>query len=289
MRKGLFIGRRLVTAFFFLAANAPDVSAQSAGSSSGTEGALMVTSVLTLVLIAMLFLALIMPARDRQALTGAVRHLRRYLLPGVSDKVLEMDHEFDGIRELDNRIPPWFSTLFLGTIVFGVAYLVDYHVLGSSPLMADEYRNEIASADLQRRIRIASEGSIDENALVVLTDPEALNRGKSEFKKYCVSCHGSDGQGNVGPNLTDDYWIHGGGIKNVYTTIKQGVPVKGMISWQLVFTPKQIQEIASYVLSLHGTNPQNAKKPEGQLFVEPGSAGVQRPVQAQGSPETKPL
>jgi cytochrome c oxidase cbb3-type subunit 3 len=199
-----------------------------------------------------------------------------------------MDHEFDGIRELDNRIPPWFSTLFIGTIVFGVAYLLDYHVLGSSPLMADEYRNEIAAADLQHRIRIASEGSIDENALVALVDPEALNRGKSEFKKYCVSCHGSDGQGVVGPNLTDDYWIHGGGIKNVYTTIKQGIPAKGMISWQLVFTPKQIQEIASYVLSLHGTNPLNAKKPEGQLYGEPGSAGAQRPVRAQGSPGTKP-
>jgi cytochrome c oxidase cbb3-type subunit III len=90
-----------------------------------------------------------------------------------------------------------------------------------------------------------------------------------------VSCHGPQGGGVVGPNLTDDYWIHGGSVRNVYGTIKQGVPAKGMISWQLVFTPKQIQEIASYVLSLRGSNPTGGKKPEGTLFTEADTTGTQ--------------
>jgi cytochrome c oxidase cbb3-type subunit 3 len=180
------------------------------------------------------------------------------------------EHDFDGIQELDNRIPPWFSTLFIATVVFGVVYLLDYHVFRTSKLSGDEYAEELAAAELHRRIVMATEGQIDETQLAALNDPNALKRGEENFKKYCVSCHGSQGQGVVGPNLTDDYWIHGGGIRNVFSTIKQGVPAKGMISWQLVFTPKQLQELASYVLSLRGTNPPGAKKAEGQLYVEEG-------------------
>jgi cytochrome c oxidase cbb3-type subunit 3 len=145
--------------------------------------------------------------------------------------------------------------------------MMDYHVLGTSALMVDEYRAEVAAADLQRRILLASEGTIDENALTALTDPEALKLGAEQFQKYCISCHGAQGQGIVGPNLTDQYWLHGGTIQSVYQTVKTGVPAKGMIGWQLVFTPKQIQHIASYVLSLQGTNPPNGKKPEGVLVA----------------------
>jgi len=126
----------------------------------------------------------------------------------------------------------------------------------------------MAQAEVAKRIALANEGTIDENTLEALTDPAAIGRGSEQFHKFCVSCHGNEGGGLVGPNLTDDFWIHGGGIKNVYNTIKKGVPAKGMISWQLVFSPKQIQEIASYVLSLHGTLPPNAKKPEGDKYVE---------------------
>jgi cytochrome c oxidase cbb3-type subunit 3 len=151
--------------------------------------------------------------------------------------------------------------------------MLNYHVFHSSKLPADEYKEELAQADLRRRILLASQGSIDEASLVALTAPAALKEGEEIFQKYCVSCHGTYGQGLVGPNLTDDYWIHGGRIKNIYTTIKQGVPAKGMISWQLVFTPKQIQEIASYVLTLQGTNPPGAKKPEGERYVEADTTG----------------
>jgi mono/diheme cytochrome c family protein len=247
-----------------------------AGSASdgGTESALILTGVLTIILVAIAIFALILPEDDLTRLGTSLSGLRRYLLSGKVEKVEMFDHEFDGIRELDNRIPPWFSTLFLATVVFGGIYMLDYHVFTSSPLSAEEYREEIARADLQRRIVMATEGNIDENTLTALTDPAAVERGGQEFAKFCLSCHGNKGQGLVGPNLTDDYWIHGGGIRNVYATIKQGVPAKGMISWQLVFTPKQIQEIASFVLSLHGTNPPGAKKPEGKLYVEKGATPV---------------
>jgi cytochrome c oxidase cbb3-type subunit 3 len=134
--------------------------------------------------------------------------------------------------------------------------------------MADEYSQELAAADIQRRILLAAEPPLDEATLATLQDPEAVRRGAEQYGKYCVSCHGAGGGGIVGPNLTDAYWIHGGSIRNVYATIKTGVPAKGMISWQLVLTPRQIHEVASYVLSLQGTNPPGGKKPEGDLHVQ---------------------
>lgn len=238
---------------------------------AGTSFALNLTATTTIVIIAILFFVLVLPEADRKRMGAALVSLRRYAIAGRSADAEMPDHVYDGIRELDNRIPPWFTTLFVGTIGFAAIYMVSYHVLGSQPLMIEEYRDEVAAADLQRRMMIAKEGAIDENALVALLEPAALDRGKDAYGKYCVSCHGSQGQGVVGPNLTDEFWIHGGGVKNVYAVIKNGVAAKGMISWQLVFTPKQIQEIASYVLSLRGTDPPNAKKAEGERYVEPAA------------------
>jgi len=260
--------------------------AESGGSA---HGALMFTSLLTLILVAIIFFLLVLPEEERKAIGAGLLKARAFFVPRATDRAMDSEHEYDGIRELDNSIPPWFTTLFVATILFGAAYMLVYHVLESAPLMIDEYREEVAAADLQRRIMIATEGSIDENALSALEDGEALQRGAAEYAKYCVSCHGPAGGGLVGPNLTDDYWIHGAGVRDVYMTIKNGVPQKGMISWELVFTPKQIQEIASFVLSLRGTNPPNAKKPEGELAgaaegVAPGAGGS--PVDSSAAPTT---
>jgi cytochrome c oxidase cbb3-type subunit 3 len=237
----------------------------------GTSFALNLTATTTIIIVAILFFILVLPESDRRRMGATLGSLRRYAVAGKAADAEMPDHVYDNIRELDNRIPPWFTTLFLGTIVFAAVYMVSYHVLGSSPLMIEEYREEVAEADLQRRIMIAKEGAIDENALVALVEPAALGRGRDAYGKYCVSCHGPQGQGMVGPNLTDEFWIHGGGVKNVYAVIKNGVAAKGMISWQLVFTPKQIQEIASYVLSLQGTNPPNARKAEGDRYLQPAA------------------
>ena len=242
--------------------------AQPQAEGGGTEGALIFTGVLTLVLIAIAFLVLIIPDDDQKLIAESWRKIRGYLLSGTTERVHMLDHDFDGIQELDNRIPPWFTTLFAVTVIFGVAYLLDYHVFRSSKLSQEEYADELAAADIQRRIALVAEGTIDEQALVPLTDPAALTAGKELFTKNCISCHAADGGGGVGPNLTDDYWIHGGGIKNVYATIKNGVAEKGMISWKLVFTPKQIQQLASFVLSLKGTHPAVPKATQGDLYVE---------------------
>lgn len=241
---------------------------------SGMETALLLTGLLTVLVILVVLISLILPAEDRERIANSFAQVRRYLLTGSTARAEEFDHDFDGIRELDNRIPPWFSTLFIATILFAAVYMLDYHVFGSSKLMLAEYQDEVAAAEVQRRVFLAAQGTIDENALAPLDDPQALKRGGEEYAKYCVSCHGSHGEGIVGPNLTDRYWIHGGSIKNIYTTIKQGVPAKGMISWQLVFTPRQMQEIGSFVLTLQGTNPVNGKKPEGTLYVPPDTVKV---------------
>jgi cytochrome c oxidase cbb3-type subunit 3 len=244
-------------------------AARAAGAGdSASESALLVTGILTILMIAVALLALMLPAEDLTGIGAAITRLRRYFVSGQTRSADMLEHDYDGIHELDNRIPPWFSTLFAATVVFAGIYMLDYHVFSSSPLSAEEYKEELALADLHRRIVLATEGSIDESQLVTLTDPAALQRGAEEYTKYCVSCHGNKGQGIVGPNLTDDYWIHGAGVRDVYTTIKLGVPAKGMISWQLVFTPKQIQELASYVLTLRGTNPPGAKNAEGTLHVQ---------------------
>jgi cytochrome c oxidase cbb3-type subunit III len=245
------------------------------------DTALMVTSLVTAFSIALVLAILFLPDEDRRRLGDWYVRSSHYLLTGSTGRVTEFDHDFDGIRELDNRIPPWFTTLFAVTLVFGGIYFLNYHVFQSSKLSGGEYQDELVAADLHRRILLASEGTIDEATLTPLTDASALNRGGANFQKNCVTCHGAQAQGIVGPNLTDDYWIHGGGIKDVYATIKQGVPAKGMISWQLVFTPKQIQEIASYVLSVRGTNPPGAKKAEGALYVAVDTASAKK---VDGSP-----
>ncbi len=206
--------------------------------------------------------------------------LKNYIIPPEGEVSVDVGHVYDDIRELDNRIPPWFNYLFGVTVIFAFVYMTDYHVLGISKLSTDEYLEEVVAANLQKKIMLASGGSINENALIALKDAESLKEGGETFQKFCISCHGPQAGGIVGPNLTDEYWIHGGGIKNVYTTIKKGVPAKGMISWELVFSQKQIQNIGSYVLSLQGTNPLGGKAPEGQKYIEPVIAAAKDSAKA---------
>jgi len=260
--------RRLAPALLLVAG----WSAAACASESGTETALVATGALTAVFVLIVFIAVFVLNGDVEPVVDLLRKFYAYVVPPESEQAPEMSDDFDGIRELDNRIPPWFNYLFGGTIVFAFVYLLNYHVFQSSPLPAQEYQAEVAQADLLRRLRVASEGEINEAALVKLVDAGSLAAGHEKFTKYCVTCHGPNGEGKVGPNLTDQYWLHGGGVKNVYATIKNGVPAKGMISWKLVFTPKEIQQIASYVLSLQGTNPPGGKPPEGTMYVEPATA-----------------
>jgi cytochrome c oxidase cbb3-type subunit 3 len=184
------------------------------------------------------------------------------------------DHDYDGIRELDNSLPPWWKYGFYLTIVWACVYLVHFHVTKGGPDSLAEYNNQLvqAEADLAEYRKKAA-NLVDETNVKLLTDASEISKGKEIFEKNCTTCHGPQAQGaQVGPNLTDDYWLHGGDVKDVFKTIKFGVQGKGMKSWKNDLTPSMIAEVTSYIKSLHGSNPANAKAPDGTLWTESGTA-----------------
>ena len=182
---------------------------------------------------------------------------------------LLLDHDYDGIKELDNNLPPWWVYLFYACILFGVVYMVRYEVLGADN-QEMELKKEVAQAkiDIAEYMKTAPD-MMDEKTVTLLTDPADLAAGKEIFTTNCAACHRADGGGQIGPNLTDDQWILGGGIKNVFhTLVNGGRDGKGMISWKGTLKPKEMQKVASYILSLKGSNPPDAKAPEGEVWVE---------------------
>jgi cytochrome c oxidase cbb3-type subunit III len=211
--------------------------------------------------LAVLFASLmIFEAGERKVKTAKVKEY-------ASAPVIE-DHEYDGIQELDNPAPAWFQFLFYITIVFAIIYMINYHLIGKQNSSLDEYVQEVTIAQQQKDELIRTGALINENNVKVLTDAADLDKGKEIFTANCVTCHNTDGGGGVGPNLTDKYWIHGGGIKNIFTTIKYGVPAKGMITWQTQLNPKQMNQVASYVLTFEGKTPAVPKAPEGTIWVD---------------------
>lgn len=206
-------------------------------------------------------------------------------VPVEQEGSIELDHNYDGIKELDNHLPPWWKWLFYGTIGWSAIYLVVFHVFNSLPLSGDEYRHEVAVAEEQARKLRASQpvAQIDENTLVFTPDSTSfIEKGKVVFAdNNCGSCHRADGGGNtIGPNLTDPYWLHGGDVKNVFATIKNGVVEKGMPAWGKGLTPEQVRNVTFFVMSLQGTNPANPKAPQGDLYKEPAVAQDSTKAQA---------
>jgi len=186
--------------------------------------------------------------------------------PITEEADIQLDHNYDGIKELDNRLPPWWLYCFYGTIIFACVYLYMHEVSHSAPSGVEEYQIAVAKAAVEKEAYLKkAANNIDETTVKLLTDETNLAAGKQVFQSTCFACHGKQGEGGVGPNLTDDYWLHGGGIADVFKTIKYGWADKGMKSWKDDFSPMQIAQIASYVKSLHGTNPPNAKPPQGTL------------------------
>lgn len=189
------------------------------------------------------------------------------LKPIAEEKDLVMDHEFDGISELNNPTPAWFMVLFYGTMIFAAVYMFSYHVMDWGKLQEDEYAAELQQAEDDRIAMLQKPGSkankVNETNVEASTEPAVLQAGGTLFKNVCSPCHGEHGQGLVGPNLTDEFWLHGGTIKDIFKTIKYGVPEKGMIAWEKTMNAKQIAEISSYILSIQGSNPAGAKAPQG--------------------------
>jgi cytochrome c oxidase cbb3-type subunit 3 len=195
------------------------------------------------------------------------------LTPIENEKNIELEHDYDGIKELDNGLPPWFTGLFYATIVFALVYLVRFHIVGDYT-QAEEYviDNTLAEKKVEEYNKTAPD-LMNKEKVTLLTDAAAVAEGKAIFTTNCVLCHKADGGGAIGPNLTDQNWILGGGIKNLFNTITEGGrPGKGMVAWKESLKPTEIQKVASYVLSLQGTKPAGGKAPEGDVWKEDGAA-----------------
>ncbi|RNI21797.1 c-type cytochrome [Rufibacter latericius] len=209
------------------------------------------------------------PALRNSAMARFIALLRgdTSTITGTHKDILMEDHTYDGIFEFDNDLPPWWKYTFYVTVVFGVAYLLHYHVFQSGTLQIAEYEAEIQQAALLNPSS-QSEGNVNEvTTFKPLTDAAKLEAGKAAFIQNCAACHGAEGQGIVGPNLTDEFWLHGGDVNDVYKVVKYGVTSKGMVAWQKKLSDDQILEVSSYILSIQGSKPSNAKAPQGEKYV----------------------
>lgn len=210
----------------------------------------------------------------KESFFGGVYNMLTGAVPIEKEIDIQLDHNYDGIRELDNDLPPWWLWMFYLTTAFAVVYMGFYHVFGLGMNQQQQYDYQMAEAKAEIEAYTAKQGNlIDENSVVAMTDEASLAKGLEIYTANCVACHLASGGGSVGPNLTDEYWIHGGSINEVFTTIKYGVPTKGMISWQAQLSAIDMQNVASYILSLQGTNPADGKAPDGELYV-PGGASA---------------
>lgn len=185
------------------------------------------------------------------------------------EKDVQLDHDYDGIKELDNSLPPWWVYGFYLTIVFAGIYVWRYHISGSAPLQIQELKNDIAQAEIQQALyNEKNAAKVDENTITYSADAGMIADGAKLFAKNCVACHAADGGGGTGPNLTDDYWKHGGDIKDIFRTISKGVPEMGMIAWGGILTAKDVANLANYVKSIKGSKTAAPKAPEGTLYNE---------------------
>jgi cytochrome c oxidase cbb3-type subunit 3 len=203
------------------------------------------------------------PSTDKQTFWQKVMGLR----PMEEEEDLLIDHTYDGIQELDNPTPTWFNALFYSSIVFAIGYLLFYHVLGWGMNQEQEYIAEMQAAEKQRTEFLANSGTnIDENTVELDLSSEMVIAGQEIFLQSCGMCHGNQGEGLIGPNLADEYWLHGGDIKDIFRVVKYGVPDKGMVPWESSLTPIQIAQVSNFIASLSGTNPPNPKEPQGDKY-----------------------
>lgn len=193
--------------------------------------------------------------------------------PMEAETEIILDHNYDGIRELDNKLPPWWVYMFYATIVFGVVYLVRFHVMGDYD-QDTEYLTEVAIAQAEiEEYKKNAKDLVDVNTVELLADASDIGAGKAIFETNCVACHMADGGGGIGPNLTDANWILGGGIKNVFNTISEGGrDGKGMVAWKQSLKPLEMAQVASYVLTFQGKTAANPKAAEGDIWVDPNAS-----------------
>jgi len=208
-------------------------------------------------------------AEAEQSVWGKLMNKASDAVPIEEEESIMLDHDYDGIHELDNHLPPWWKWLFYITIVWGFIYLLVYHVFDALPLQDEEYAIVMEDAQIARQAMMALEGNnIDENNVEFSDAADVLANGKAIYDRECVACHAPEGQGLIGPNFTDNYWIHGGSMSDIFKTVKYGVPQKGMISWQSKLTPSDMRDVSSYILTFVGTTPKNPPAPKAREGVE---------------------
>jgi cytochrome c oxidase cbb3-type subunit 3 len=191
--------------------------------------------------------------------------------PIEAETEIILDHNYDGIRELNNELPPWWVYMFYGTIIFAVVYLVRFEIYNDYT-QDMEYEQQVAAAQLEiEAYKKTAKGVVDASTAALLTEASDINAGKTIFETYCVACHMADGGGGIGPNLTDENWILGGGIKNVFNTISEGGrDGKGMVAWKQILKPAEMAQVSSYILvEINGKTPANPKAAEGDIWIDP--------------------
>jgi cytochrome c oxidase cbb3-type subunit 3 len=257
-----------------------------------------ITTVISLEVLVILFLAF-MVRRSYRELTGAAdlalaasvkesrfsvwwstldKNVFTRAVPVEQEADVLLDHDYDGIKELDNALPPWWKWGFYFTIIVAVIYIFNYHVFGTGKNPEQEYAAEMAEGKrLEEQYKARTKSLVDENN-ITLADADGIAAGKALFTQSCVACHMADGGGGIGPNLTDEYWIHGGSLNDIYKTIKIGYPDKGMQSWQSLYSPAQMRNLTSFVKSLKGTKPATPKAPQGDLYSETAAPAAAAPA-----------
>jgi cytochrome c oxidase cbb3-type subunit 3 len=172
-------------------------------------------------------------------------------------------HEYDGVEEYDNPLPGWWVWVFWATIILSVGYWL-YYQIGPGPSIIAQYEADAQAAALRQAELAPGPGAVTDEAIVELRkDARAMASAREIFAARCLACHGPQGQGLIGPNLTDDYWVHGGRPTEILHTIAEGVPAKGMVPWKDQLKPDELRAMAAYVVTLAGTSPPTPKPPQG--------------------------
>ncbi len=206
-------------------------------------------------------------AVEEEDVIKKVNQILTDVVPIEEEHTILMDHEYDGIRELDNNLPPWWVWMFYGTIVFAIVYLFHFHILGTGDLQIAEYNKEMKREDAKVKAYLDKMAmNVDETNATMMTEASDIGAGKSIFSQSCATCHNPNGEGisGSGPNLTDKYWIYGYDIKEVFSTVKNGRS-GGMPEHKSKLTPIQIQQVASYVLQLPE---KDGVAPNGEIIEE---------------------
>jgi cytochrome c oxidase cbb3-type subunit 3 len=186
-----------------------------------------------------------------------------------------LDHAYDGIQEYDNPLPRWWLALFWLTIIFTPLYILYFH-FGGGMLATERYDQEMIAFYDKQAEQLLALGEITENTLAdLMIDPSMMNGGERIYQAKCATCHGMFGEGGIGPNLTDDYWLHGGQLLDIYATVRDGVTAKGMLAWERQLRPAELLAVSSYVGTLLGSEPPNAKEAQGDFFVRQAPAPVE--------------